>query len=142
MYQLISQIKQNTAMKFSSSNTESDLRSIWFWISIIEFLIIILLIVKLRWKSSNLTFSEISNDKKRKAKSTEIDMENLMNSINISKELYKELSRACHPDRFVNSEKQKIAVEIFQEISKNKRNYKVLQELKRKAIIELEITIK
>lgn len=43
----------------------------------------------------------------------------------------------CHPDKFVNTSKEKIAEEIFQEISKNKRNYEELVMLKDSAINEL-----
>lgn len=66
-------------------------------------------------------------------------MGNLMNSINNSSELYKELSRKCHPDRFVNSPDQKLAEEIFQEIARHKRNHEKLIALKERAIAELNI---
>ncbi|MCH3884774.1 hypothetical protein [Tenacibaculum aquimarinum] len=69
-------------------------------------------------------------------------MDALMNNINSSKLLYKELSRVCHPDRFVNSDKQKIAEEIFKNISKNKRKFKELEILKERAINELKIKFK
>lgn len=66
-------------------------------------------------------------------------MENLMDSINGARTLYKELSRKCHPDRFVNTPKEKIAQEIFQEITKNQRNFEKLKLLKEKAINSLNI---
>jgi curved DNA-binding protein CbpA len=69
-------------------------------------------------------------------------MNSLMDSINGSKDLYKELSRVCHPDRFTNSDKQKNAEEIFQEISKNKRDFNKLSELKKRVIAELNINLK
>ena len=40
-------------------------------------------------------------------------MNNLMDSMHKSRNLYKELSKKCHPDRFINNPKQKIAEEIF-----------------------------
>ena len=75
----------------------------------------------------------------KNAKKSEIDMDNLMNSINGSKDLYKQLSRKCHPDRFINSEKQKIAEVIFQDISKHKRAYNKLLLLKKQAADQLNI---
>jgi len=70
------------------------------------------------------------------------DMDNLMNSINSSKSLYKELSRLCHPDRFIGDEKQNIAQEIFKEISKSKRDFGKLESLKERAKKELNINFK
>lgn len=111
----------------------------WFYIAIAELLIIIFLVLILRKKDNNLVFSELSNEDKKNAQGQAIDMNNLMNSINGSRDLYKELSRKCHPDRFVNSPLQKIAEEIFQEISKSKRDYEKLLLLKLKAENELNI---
>lgn len=124
-----------------SNNIEKPI-SFWFWITLIELLIIIFLVFKLNRKKSNLEFSDLSKSEVRLAKSTAIDMDNLMDSINGSKQLYKELSRTCHPDRFINSEKHKRAEEIFQNISKHKRDFKKLSELKERATIELEIKFK
>ena len=67
-------------------------------------------------------------------------MNNLMDSIHNSRNLYKELSKKCHPDRFINDPKQKIAEEIFQEISENERNFEKLSLLKQRAINELNLT--
>ena len=113
--------------------------SIWFWISIIEFATILVLIIKLLKKNKNVFFNDIPHDKLKKAKKKKIDMNNLINSINNSGILYKELSKKCHPDQFINSEKHMIAQEIFKEISKNKRNYDELNRLKERAIKELNI---
>lgn len=73
----------------------------------------------------------------RKAKSNDIDMANVMNSINGSRELYKELSRKYHPDRFLDPEKNKLASEIMKDITDNKRDFNKLQELKQRAENEL-----
>ena len=62
-----------------------------------------------------------------------------MNSITHSKELYKELSKKCHPDRFVNTHLQEVADKLFQEITANQRNHKRLTELKKQAQNELNI---
>lgn len=116
--------------------------SIWFWIALVELLIIAFLIFKPKKKDTELAFGDLSKKKLRNSKKSEIDMSNVLNSINSSKTLYKELSRACHPDRFVKSKKQLIAEEIFQEISKSKRDFNKLIELKEKAIKDLNIKFK
>jgi len=78
----------------------------------------------------------------KKSKKTDIDMDNLMNSINGSRDLYKTLNKKCHPDRFVNSDKQELVVKIFQEISRNKRDFEKLNKLKLRAEKELNINFK
>jgi hypothetical protein len=116
--------------------------SIWFWVALVEFALIVLLLFRVKKKVADLKFGDLSKDNLRTAKKTDVDMNDVMNSINSSKGLYKELSRTCHPDRFINSDKQKIAEEIFQEISRNKRNFKKLTELKERATTELNINFK
>ena len=142
MKNLLLQVKTDNVVREAIVNSETTSFSVWFWIALAELLIIIFLFLRLRKKNNNLKFGDVTKDKMRDEKKSDIDMNNLMNSINGSKELYKKLSRSCHPDRFINSDKQKIAEEIFQEISKNKRDFKILTELKEKAIIELNIKFK
>ena len=113
----------------------------WFWTSVTEFLIIIFLILKLKRKYSALEFADLTSETLNSAKKTEINFDNLMNSINNSRDLYKELSRVCHPDRFINTPKQKLAEEIFQEISRHKRNHEKLTTLKERAKAELNINL-
>lgn len=121
------------------NTSNSIFNSFWFWCSLIEFIIILFLFFRLKKSKSNLTFSDLGKDTVKGAKSSSIDMDNLMNSINSSGELYKELSRKCHPDKFINSPLQKLAEEIFQEISRNKRNFEKLTQLKERATKELNI---
>ncbi len=72
----------------------------------------------------------------------DIDFSNIINSSFNSKVLYDELIRKCHPDKFVeNEEKNKMAVLISQEITKNKNDVKRLLELKELAIKQLNINI-
>jgi hypothetical protein len=107
----------------------------WMWIAIIEFILILLLIFirKKRESPSTLEF-------KREAKSGEIDFGNIINSSFHVKPLYDELKVKCHPDRFIDdTEKNQIALELFQEISKNKTDYKKLVELKELAKQKLNI---
>ena len=109
----------------------------WFWIAIIEFILIIYLIISKNNKKKKLTKREhfVKN-----AKKSDVDFENIINSSFHVKPLYDELKVKCHPDRFPNDEiKNKIALELFQEISKNKTNYKKLIKIKEIAINKLNI---
>jgi hypothetical protein len=121
-------------------NKVSLMNSVFMWIAIFELVLILLLVFKLKSKKNKLALSELERDTVKSAKSTKIDMDGLMNSINSSRGLYKELSRKCHPDKFMNDPKQKKAEEIFQEISRHERNFEKLNLLKTKAINELNIT--
>jgi hypothetical protein len=130
---------QHDSLTVSKSIIESGTHSFWFWLSLIELILIIFLCYKLFNKKKNLTFSDLTNDNLKKSRKTDVDMSNVMDSINKSRDLYKKLSSLCHPDRFVNTFKQKIAEELFQEITLNKRNYEKLLLLKERAINELNI---
>lgn len=125
--------------KIIENKTLIDFQSLWFWFSIIELLLIVYLIYRLKSKKvvSELTDLEMQNI--QKSKNNNIDMNSLMNNIHNARGLYKELSRKCHPDRFIGDPKHQIAEEIFQEISDNERNYEKLNQLKTRAINELNI---
>ncbi|PKP08882.1 MAG: molecular chaperone DnaJ [Bacteroidetes bacterium HGW-Bacteroidetes-4] len=106
----------------------------WMWIAILELVIIVLLILSRKKPDSKKELF------KREAKQGDIDFGNIINSSFHVKPLYDELKVKCHPDRFPNDiEKNKIALAIFQEISKNKTNYKKLIELKELAKQKLNI---
>lgn len=137
MNTILLQIKSDSTIVSNTLPTDSSNLNIWFWLSIIELLIIIVLFLKLRKGKENLTFADLNKENLKKSKEATIDFGNVMNSINGSAELYKELSRKCHPDRFIDSPLQKLAEEIFQEISKNKRDFEKLLALKERAINEL-----
>lgn len=115
---------------------------LWFYLSIAEFFVIIFLLYWMKKSNSKLAFSKLTYKDVKNARSESIDMNNLINSINGSRDLYKELSRKCHPDNFVDSPLQKNAEEIFQEISKNKRDFGKLLLLKARAETELKIIFK
>lgn len=138
---MILQIVTDTATISSVSGEVKFLYSFWFWCTIFEFAIIIFLIIRIRSKKNKLAFFEVGTDKIRDARNQNIDMENLMNSITDSRKLYKELSKKCHPDLFTNSTKYLKAEEIFQEITKNQRNFEKLSALKIRAIQELNINL-
>ena len=125
--------------KIIENKTLIDFKSLWFWFSIIELLLIVYLIYRLKSKKvvSELTDLEMQNI--QNSKNNTIDMNSLMNNIHNARGLYKELSRKCHPDRFIGDPKHQIAEVIFQEISDNERNYERLNQLKTRAINELNI---
>lgn len=129
----------NTSKKIITNDKVIDSHSLWFWLSIIELLFIIYLLYKLKSKSKILELTDLETNKIINSKNNKIDMNNLMNSIHNSRILYKELSKKCHPDRFINDPKQNKAEEIFQEITKNERNYEKLSSLKLRAENELNI---
>ena len=108
----------------------------WIIISILGLSTILFLFFRRRNKISSFLNDEISDIKKYR--NSNVEMDNLMKNIYESGDLYKELSRKYHPDRFINSPNQHLAQEIFQEITKNKRNVKMLLILKKRAIEQLE----
>ncbi len=117
----------------------SIIHSIWFWFALTELIIIVFLIYKLKSKNKVFELTDLETKHLKNSKNNKIDMNNLMDSIHNSRNLYKELSKKCHPDRFINDPKHKIAEEIFQEISENERNFEKLSLLKLRAINELNI---
>jgi len=129
-------------------NSQSLITNYWFWIAAAELALILLLVNKAsKKKMENIPQQEIQNfeltkeDTFQNSKETEIDMDNLMDSIHKSRDLYKKLSSKCHPDRFTDKELNKKADIIFQEITRNQRNYKKLLQLKEVAQSQLNITI-
>ena len=69
-----------------------------------------------------------------------VDFGNIMNSAFQSKHLYDKLKRKCHPDLFAtNPDLFPVADDIFQRITQNKTNYKVLQQLQQEAQEKLHI---
>ena len=117
--------------------------NIWLYIAIIEFVtIIVLFILFMNEKNKH---SETKKLKQKLKGRNEIDLQDtLVNIGNMDKaiELYNELKKKCHPDRFVGDDlKTEMADKLFQEITKNKNNYKKLEELKKQAIKELNISI-
>ena len=82
MTQILLQIKSDSLAIVSTSSSNGLLSSTWFWFSIVEFTVIIFLVLRLRKKKMVLTFSDLPKDKMKNAKTSSIDMDNLMNSIN------------------------------------------------------------
>jgi hypothetical protein len=136
-------IKLNIMLQIDSVTTSSGINkfmlfeSIWFWIILVMVLTITLILKKHFNGKKQLAFNNVEANAKKKAQSSTINMDNLMNSINSSSELYKELSRAYHPDRFIGTHLESKSKELFQEISANKRNYEGLCKIKERAQKEL-----
>lgn len=118
-------IQQTNLIEKINSNSSN----FWHYIAFGEFLIILSLVFYIIYLKRRQTLSKFEKEI-LEAKNTDIDMDDLMLSINKSRELYKELSRKCHPDQHMNSEFQKEIEELFQEITKNKRNFQELVKLK------------
>ncbi|MCP4439291.1 MAG: molecular chaperone DnaJ [Aureispira sp.] len=117
-----------------SNSNSAEFYNPWIWIALLELVIIIYLLFFYKKSESKL------QKLKRKAKEEDVDFENIINSSFHVKTLYDELKIKCHPDRFPNDkEKNRVALELFQEISKNKTDHKKLTELKEIAIQKLNI---
>tara|TARA_Y100000589_G_C26934265_1_gene539644 strand:- start:46 stop:465 length:420 start_codon:yes stop_codon:yes gene_type:complete len=116
--------------------TQNDSQNdFWFWFAIVE-LIIILLLLFFKSKKSNKSNKEELGEI-LESKNADIDMSVLMNNINSSKELYKKLSKKYHPDRYIDEQEKEIAEKLFQQITSNKRNFAVLQQLEKEALEKL-----
>jgi len=133
-------VKENLiadSIKTAITNGAQMESNLWMWIALFEFVVIIVLLY--RWKKRSKKIN-LKHSMKEKSLKEDIDFGNLINSSFHTQPLYDELKKKCHPDRFPNDGiKNKIAEGLFQEISKNKTNYKKLVELKKRAKQELNI---
>jgi hypothetical protein len=121
---------------FAESQKTSNINELLIWIAIIEFVIIILLLIRRKSKIKDTPKTRF----KKESLNGEIDFHNIIDSSFNSIQLFDELKVKCHPDRFpTDKEKNEIADSLFQEISKNKTNIKRLLELKEEAIQKLNI---
>ena len=106
---------------------ESD---VWFYIAMVEFVIIFFLLLFAFRRGT----TRLEKQKLRESIKSDVDFQNIINSSFHATEIYNELKVKCHPDRFIGDvEKNATANRIFQEVTKNKMNYKRLQELKKEA---------
>lgn len=119
-----------------SSPMANCVNNFWIWIVITEFIVILLLLVKRKTKVKDTAKRKFKNESLK----GEIDFQNIIDSSFNSVKLYDELKVKCHPDRFpTDTEKNKIADNLFQEINKNKTNTKKLLKLKEEAKQKLNI---
>ena len=96
-------------------------------ISILFIIILIIVYIKKNKKDNIKEKLDIEDDK--------VDINNLINSINHSKNLYKQLIIKYHPDKYVNENEKAKAEYIVKEITKNKRDYKKLLEIENEALM-------
>jgi hypothetical protein len=112
---------------------------IWQLVSLIEFLCLLFILFKKQ--SKRKLKSEFENEILKEAKDSNVNMDNLMDSIYKSKALYDVLIRKCHPDRFTDPDLNFIATDLTKSIQENSTNYSKLIELKiiaqKKLLIEI-----
>lgn len=88
-------------------------------------------------------FKTSETDKLRdKILNEEIDFGNVVSSSLLAKNLYDELKKICHPDRFLNEQDINKANELFQLVMQNKGDYNKLLSLKEQIYRELPINKK
>lgn len=125
-------------LKVINETTASE-GTLWKYLSIVQLGVIAFLVYKLYRKKPITQFKNVKRETVKEAANKELDMQNVVNSINKAKPLFKVLSKKCHPDKFANSDKHETALMIYQKITDNKRNYGKLHELKELAEEELDI---
>ena len=72
----------------------------------------------------------------------QIDFGNIVSSSLLAKDLYDELKKVCHPDRFHNERDINKATELFQLITQHKGDFNRLESLKEQIYNELPIVKK
>jgi len=108
---------------------------VWFWIAVVEFVIIIILLFSKKDSKKSEIRKKVLNEGK-------IDFGNIIKSSFHAEQLYNELMRKCHPDLFApDDKKMRIANEITMRISKNKNDLKELEKLREEAINKLNIKL-
>ena len=132
-------ISSDSIQGLNSLTSNNATNSVWFWISICEFIVIFLILNRYVFNRPKLQYSNLSKNDLVNSENANIDMSNVINSINQSKELYKKMASQYHPDRFIENDKKLIATEIMKEVVANKRNYSKLVELKALADIKLNL---
>lgn len=114
------------------------INNFWFYISMGEFICILLL---LKSHKRDLTKNDELNIKLKDYKNSTVNMGDIMDDLNKSKELYKKIAKAIHPDRFTDELQKEKADLLFQETTKDKNNYKSLLLITKKIKNELSIVI-
>lgn len=111
----------------------------WVWMSVIILVILFVLVIIIRRKASKRNENK---DLVHKAKKEQVDFKNVIQSSFNAEGFYDQLKVKCHPDRFPvneNEELNKIADDLFQQITKNKNDLKELTRLKLEAEDKLNI---
>lgn len=112
----------------------------WMIIAIVEFVIILVLIARATMRHGPET--EKQRIKKKVMDEGTVDFGNIVNSAFNAPQLYKDLMRKCHPDRFApDADKMAIADDITMRLGKCKHDVKALQQLKKEAEEKLNINL-
>lgn len=121
------------SIQLETAESESN---IWIYVALFAGIILLFLYLFLFHKKGKTKKQQL---KEKILSENEVDFSNIVNSSFHAKELYDELKGKCHPDKF-NDEAMNIeATEIFQLLVKHRYNYKMLQELKKRAEKNLKI---
>mgnify|MGYP004574133903 CR=1 FL=1 len=115
----------------------------WMWAAVVELAVImLLLLIVIKQKKANKTSLSTKRQKVKETLAEEVDFTNVINSSFHASALYEQLIKKCHPDRFPNDEQKRQTAEYLSaEIGKNKHNLKKLNELKQRAVQELNINL-
>jgi len=112
--------------------------NVWFWTAIIEFLIILILIItskrgkNKKWEKFQFMKGDDNID---------VNFSSIIKDTFQAPEMYKKLMSICHPDRFLDEDKNRIAEELSKEIGENQYNLAELERLGKLAEEKLEIKI-
>ena len=120
----------------TTAGSTGNTYGVWFWIAAAEFVILVSSAIFLYVRKRKQTV----DIKKKVMQEGNIDFSNTMMSAFHARELYDQLKVRCHPDRYPqDEEKNRLAVELFQQVVQNKNNYKKLLDLKKIAEEKLQI---
>lgn len=109
----------STTISTATNVAQYECSNFWLYVSLVLILIILY-----------NSFAGKRSTRLDKFKKSNIDMMAVMDDINKSRDLYKELSRKYHPDRFTDKDDKDRAEGFMKEITKHKNNYAKLLELK------------
>ena len=109
--------------------------SVWLWV-IAAVVVLLIIVVLLLLKAKRSTQHKIKQQVLKETNN--INWSDTMHVFE-AKKLYDQLKVKCHPDRFVEPDMNKLANELFQEITRNQNNYSKLLLLKKEAIDKLNI---
>lgn len=108
----------------------------WTLLAVAELLAVIVLVFLTQKKE----IPSGSRAAKKKIISADVDFGNIVNSAFHAERLYNSMKAKVHPDKFATDEKKcAAALDIFQQMTKYRTDMKKLEELKRRAIDELDV---
>lgn len=109
-----------------SSSAANSVSYTWVWLVISVLIVLSLVILWTRLKLQNYR-----NIRQQVMQDGSVDFSSTMNDIFMAKQIYDQLKVTYHPDRFIDPEKNKIANQLYQEITKNQHNYRCLCNLQK-----------